>query len=193
MDRNGLAVDERRADRLCRRIAPRMIEAQRALQRHPPQRPLVLRVQRVVSDPVRLRVDPEALGEGRVPAAVERVGQVQVVAEVLDVLDEESADVAELEVVRARHDTTRTARHVFRGCPSRGPSSGRTMLVKCLACAPFRRRSRSVTPARPRVGLPGLFELVGPHAARYDPKPASRSNRLVVGDDQVNCLVLDAS
>src|SRR4051812_34594647 len=42
--------------------------------------------------------------------------------------------------------------------------------------------------ARPRVALPGCSN--GPHAARYVPRPASRSRRFVTGDDHVNWLFL---
>src|SRR3954463_6061745 len=52
------------------------------------------------------------------------------------------------------------------------------------ALAPFRAAS-SVMRARPRVGLPGASN--GPHAARYVPRPASRSILFVTGDDHVNC------
>src|SRR4029453_2455385 len=52
-----------------------------------------------------------------------------------------------------------------------------------LATALFR-AVISVTRARPRVGLPGISN--GPHAARYDPTPASSNRRLVIGDCHVS-------
>src|SRR5689334_2920965 len=46
----------------------------------------------------------------------------------------------------------------------------------------------SVMRASPRVGLPGASN--GPHAARYEPRPASRRSRLVTGELHVNWLFL---
>ncbi len=99
----GLAVNHGWTNRLCRRVAPRIVETECALQRHPTHRPLVLTVQRRVPDPIRLCEDPEALGERGRPAAVERVRQVQIVAEVLDVFHQVAADIPELHRVGAGH------------------------------------------------------------------------------------------
>src|SRR6185369_15129414 len=86
----------RRPDRLFRRIAPRMIETQRALQRHPPSRPLILPIEGGVPDAITLGEDPEALSERARLAVQECVGQVQIVTVVLNVFDEVTADVSEL-------------------------------------------------------------------------------------------------
>src|SRR5215475_11236077 len=76
------------------------------------------------------------------------------------------------------------ARHVF------GLSQSCAQLAEryCrFATAPLS-AACSVMRARPRVRLPGCSK--GPHAARYEPRPASRSSLFVTGDDHVNWLFL---
>jgi len=80
-----------------------VIETQRALERRPPPRPLILPVEGGVPDAIALGEDPEAFSQRAWFAVQECVGQVQIVAVVLDVLDEIAADVSELEVVSARN------------------------------------------------------------------------------------------
>ena len=94
-----MTVDESRSNGLRRRIAPCVVVSHRALQRHPPVRPLILGVQGRGSDTIALRVDPKTLGQRRGSPAVERIGEVQVVPEVLDVFHQVAAVVPELHVV----------------------------------------------------------------------------------------------
>ena len=65
-----------------REPAPRVLVAQRALQRQPAVRPLILRVEAVVARAVALDVRADAHRELRRRAVVERVAQL-----VVDVLD----------------------------------------------------------------------------------------------------------
>ena len=174
-----LAVDERGTDRLRRRVAPRVVESNRALQRHSSVRPLVLRVQRRGSHAVPLREHAKALGQLRGPAAVELIGEVEIVPEVLDVFHEIAALVPELHVVGAG-DVRRREAPPVRIVEVLRPVGGTVIEIRDRA-VPGRELGHADETAR-RVARHLEWTPCGDDTI---PTPASSNSRFVIGDCHV--------